>query len=67
MPIAVEAGADVAIVDLELAAAEQLAEELSAATGRKALAVQADSTDPAQLEAAVERIVAELGPRRHAG
>ncbi|HVX61583.1 MAG TPA: SDR family oxidoreductase [Pirellulales bacterium] len=56
------AGADVAVVDLELAAAEQLAEELSAATGRKALAVQADSTEPAQLEAAVERIVAELGP-----
>ncbi len=57
-----EAGADVAIVDLELQPAEQLAAEIAAATGRKTLAVAADSTDAASLDAAVRQITSELGP-----
>ena len=59
-----EAGADVAIVDLEQRPAEELAAEIAAATGRKTLAVAADSTDAASLDAAVRHIASELGPMK---
>jgi NADP-dependent 3-hydroxy acid dehydrogenase YdfG len=36
-------------------------DHLAASTGRQVLAIQADLTDPAQAEAAVERTVAEFG------
>jgi 3-oxoacyl-[acyl-carrier protein] reductase len=40
---------------------DQVAREVSARTGRRVLAVPADLTDPAQVDAAVARIRAELG------
>lgn len=57
-----EAGAAVAVVDLDAQAAERLAAEIFQATGRKTLAVHADATDSASLDAAVRRIGGELGP-----
>lgn len=57
-----EAGANVAIVDLDAQAAEGLAAELSVVTGRRVIAVSADSTQAVDLNRAVERITADLGP-----
>ncbi len=56
-----EHGADVVIASRNLARLEQAAAELSAATGRRCLAVQADVREPEQIEAAVDRALAELG------
>lgn len=53
-------GLAVAVVDLEEAAAKGTVEAIQAAGGR-AVAVGADVSDPAQVEAAVERVAAELG------
>ena len=50
-----EAGADVAIVDMDLAAAQATAERLAAETGRTFIAVQADVTDPASVDAMMRR------------
>lgn len=52
-----EAGADVAIVDLDGEAAARTAEEIQRATGRDLLAVAADVTDPEQAEEMVRRTV----------
>jgi NAD(P)-dependent dehydrogenase (short-subunit alcohol dehydrogenase family) len=57
-----EAGAEVAIVDLDLPAAQNLAAELSEATGRSVMAVEADLTKAESLQAAAARVTAELGP-----
>jgi len=54
-------GLAVAVVDLEEAAAKGTVEAIQG-TGGRALAVGADVSDPAQVEAAVERVAAELGP-----
>jgi 3-oxoacyl-[acyl-carrier protein] reductase len=54
-------GLAVAVLDLEEAAAKGTVEAIQAAGGR-ALAVGADVSDPAQVEAAVGRVAAELGP-----
>jgi 3-oxoacyl-[acyl-carrier protein] reductase len=54
-------GFAVAVVDLEEAAAKGTVEAIQAAGGR-ALAVGADVSDPGQVEAALERVAAELGP-----
>jgi dihydroanticapsin dehydrogenase len=54
------AGAKVAAVDLDLAAAEAVVAEI-AATGGTAIAVRCDVTAEADVAAAVERTVAELG------
>lgn len=62
-------GADVAINDIDLAAAREYNEELTAPTvmaevealGRRAIGIQADVTDKAQVEAMIDRVVAELG------
>ena len=54
-------GLAVAVVDLEEAAAKVTVDAIEGAGGR-ALAVGADVSDSAQVEAAVERVAAELGP-----
>lgn len=56
-----EAGADVAIVDLDYEEAVRTAEEIAAATGRKTIAIECDCTDKAQVEAMVKTVVEELG------
>src|SRR5919112_352727 len=56
-----EDGFAVAVLDLDEGAAKGTVEAIEAAGGR-ALAVGADVSDAAQVEAAVERVVAELGP-----
>jgi 2-hydroxycyclohexanecarboxyl-CoA dehydrogenase len=53
-------GADVAVLDVDLATAEATAAELRAA-GRRALGLAADVTDLEQVEAATSRVTAELG------
>ena len=56
-----EAGADVAIVDLDFAEAQKTAAELAEKTGRKVIAIKTDCTDPEQVDAMVEQVVSELG------
>lgn len=56
-----EAGADVAIVDLDIAEAEKTAAEIAEKTGRKTIAVKTDCTDPEQVDAMVVKVVSELG------
>lgn len=56
-----EAGADVAIVDMDLAAAEQTAARLAAETGRTFIAIQCDVTDPESVEAMMETFLAKFG------
>ena len=50
------AGADVAILDLNMAAAEAVAEEIES-IGRKALSVQADVSQSTDVNAAVEKVI----------
>ncbi|HUY31532.1 MAG TPA: SDR family oxidoreductase [Pirellulales bacterium] len=59
-----EAGADVAIVDLDAQAAATLGLELALGTGRPVIAAPADATKAAELNRAVEQISDELGPPR---
>ncbi|MGQ9916110.1 MAG: SDR family oxidoreductase [Bryobacteraceae bacterium] len=54
------AGADVAILDLNEAAAEQKAAQVGA-IGRRGLALRVDATRKPDLEAALEQILAEFG------
>ncbi|MBI3304690.1 MAG: SDR family oxidoreductase [Deltaproteobacteria bacterium] len=54
-------GANVAILDLNLADAEKVAGEITA-LGRKAVACQVDVVNRAQIDTAVERVHKELGP-----
>jgi 3-oxoacyl-[acyl-carrier protein] reductase len=56
-----EEGRAVAVLDLDEAACKDTVEKITAAGG-KALAVGCDVSDPAQVEAAVARVVEELGP-----
>lgn len=56
-----EAGADVAIVDLDYEEARKTAEELIELTGRKVIAIRTDCTDKAQVDEMVEQVVKELG------
>ena len=56
-----EAGADVAIVDMDLETAEQTAAEIAAATGRKVIALKCDVTSEDELKAMVEAVVEGLG------
>jgi len=51
----------VAIVDMDIAAAEETAKRLAAETGRRFIAVQTDITDPASVDAMMETILAEFG------
>jgi NAD(P)-dependent dehydrogenase (short-subunit alcohol dehydrogenase family) len=57
-----EAGAAVCILDLEAAAARELAEGIARQSGRPTLAFDADITSEISLATAVERVTAELGP-----
>lgn len=55
-----EAGADVAIVDVDLPEAEKNAADI-AALGVKTVAIKTDVTDKAQVDAMVQKVVAEFG------
>jgi len=54
-------GAHVAVADLNLERAEQVAAEIVAQTGRRALAVRVDVTDEGQVEGMVRRTLDEFG------
>ncbi len=56
-----EAGADVAIIDMDIAAAEATAGEIAGATGRRVIALKCDVTDEAQVQAMVDEVVKQLG------
>lgn len=56
-----EAGADVAIVDLDLPAARETARLLAEGTGRDVFPVQADVTSPESVDAMMEAILARFG------
>ena len=56
-------GAKVGVLDIEAAKAEQVAARIRG-QGGEAIAIQLDVSDPAAVEAAVARVVAELGPLR---
>ncbi len=56
-----EAGADVAIVDLDLAEAQKTAEYISRETGRKVIAIGTDCTDPKQVDQMVKKTVERAG------
>ncbi len=56
-----EAGADLAIVDLDLETAQQTAKEIAEATGRKVIAIACDVTKEDQVQAMVDQVVAEFG------
>ena len=55
-----EAGADVAIADVDLDSAEQTAKEVSS-LGRRALVLRVDVTDTRSVQAAVDRAIEEFG------
>jgi len=57
-----DAGAQVCVLDIERNASNELAKQLTAATGRKMLSAVADTTNEDALTAAVTEITAELGP-----
>ncbi|RZQ59011.1 SDR family oxidoreductase [Weissella paramesenteroides] len=56
-----EAGADIAIVDIQLEKAQETAREIAESTGQKVIAVKADVTDPDSVNAMIDTIVSELG------
>lgn len=56
-----EAGANVAIVDVDIKTAEATAAEIAAATGRRTIAVACDVTSPEQVESMVRRVVEAFG------
>ncbi|WP_244832129.1 SDR family NAD(P)-dependent oxidoreductase [Caballeronia sp. TF1N1] len=64
-----ELGADVVVVDIDLAAAAEFGEKLSAPTvsdevqalGRRSIGIQADLTERQQVKAMVERVLGEFG------
>lgn len=56
-----EAGADVAIVDMDFETATVTAKEIAESTGRRVIALKCDVTDEAQVQKMVEDVVAQLG------
>ncbi|MBR1560413.1 MAG: SDR family oxidoreductase [Clostridia bacterium] len=56
-----EAGADVAIVDLDIEVAQQTAKEIAEATGRKVIAIKCDVTSEEDVQSMVDTVVKELG------
>ena len=56
-----EEGASIAIVDLDQTAAADAASKLSLKDGAKAIGIGADVSDAASVDAAIERVVTELG------
>jgi NAD(P)-dependent dehydrogenase (short-subunit alcohol dehydrogenase family) len=59
-----EFGADVAVLDIDGAAAHAFAAELSRKSGRRCLGVACDIADPASVRAAERRVAETLGPVR---
>ena len=62
-----EAGADVAIVDLDYAEAVKTAKELADKTGRKVIAIETDCTVPEQVDAIAQGRVWAGGTARQLG
>ena len=56
-----EAGADIAIVDMDLPEAEKTAKWLSEETGRKSFAVKADATDQADVNRMIDQVLGAYG------
>ena len=56
-----EAGADVAIVDIDYDEAKKTAAEIAEKTGQKIIAIQTDCTDKEQVDAMAAQVVSELG------
>src|SRR5437762_10252254 len=56
-----EAGADVAITSRILANAQSSAEKIASATGKRVIAIQLDVAVEAQVEAAIDQVLVELG------
>ena len=56
-----EAGADVAIVDIDIAEAEKTAAQIAQDTGRKVIAIKCDCTVPEDVDAMIQTVVRELG------
>ncbi len=56
-----EAGADIAIVDLDIAEAEKTARELAEQTGRDVFAIQCDCTSEAQVNDMIDQLLKRYG------
>lgn len=56
-----QAGADVAIVDMDYETAVVTAKEIAEATGRKVIALKCDVTNEAQVQEMVDEVVKQLG------
>ncbi len=56
-----EAGADVAVVDIDFETAEKTAKEIAEATGRKVIAIKCDVTDQTQVRDMVNEVASRLG------
>ncbi len=56
-----EAGADIAIVDMDLEEAARTAEWMAGETGRDVFAIQTDVTDPDDVNRMVEQVLARFG------
>ncbi|MBL5825697.1 SDR family oxidoreductase [Serratia fonticola] len=56
-----EAGADVAIVDIDLAEAQKTAREIAEANGNKTIAIQTDITKPVEVNAMIETVLKAFG------
>jgi NAD(P)-dependent dehydrogenase (short-subunit alcohol dehydrogenase family) len=56
-----EAGADAALVDTDIVAAAEAVKKVSAATGRKIIAIKTDVTDPASVDAMIDIVLKEFG------
>ena len=56
-----QAGADVAIVDMDYETAVETAKQIAEETGRKTIALKCDVTDEAQVKEMVEEVVKQLG------
>lgn len=56
-----EAGADVAVLDLESESAEKAADEIASATGAKVIGVGVDVSDPGSVAAALDSVTSALG------
>lgn len=56
-----EAGADVAIVDVDIETAKATAKEIAEQTGRKVIAIKCDCTNKQQVDDMIQTVVGELG------
>lgn len=60
-----EAGADVAIVDINLEGAQKVADEIAEKTGSKTIAIECDVTKQDQVEAMVAKVVVHMENLMH--